>query len=68
MAVLRRASRGAKRVARWQRRVWLAEALSGPVLVLTLVIATTATARRLTRYRRITTAELPSVSEVPATP
>jgi hypothetical protein len=68
MTVLRRASHGAKRVARWQRRVWFAEAMSGPILVLSLVIATTAMARRLTRHRRTTAAGLPNVSDVPPTP
>lgn len=46
MAVLARASRGAKRVARWQRRVWLAETLSGPIVVVVLAIAVAGLTRR----------------------
>jgi hypothetical protein len=63
MTVLRRASHGAKRVARWQRRVWLVEAMSGPMLAVSLIVVATAVARRVTRHRNVTTSRLPSVSD-----
>ncbi|KAA0090880.1 hypothetical protein CIW49_31285 [Mycolicibacterium sp. P1-18] len=53
MAVLARAGRGAKRVARWQRRVWLVETLAGPTVVLALALAATAMARRAGSRRRV---------------
>jgi hypothetical protein len=53
MAVLARASRGAKRVARWQRRVWLAETLAGPIAVVALAVAAAGIARRAGSRRRV---------------
>ena len=51
-AVVARSTRVAKRVARWQRRLWLFESVIGPLLAVTLATGLAVVGWRLIRGRR----------------
>ena len=64
-AVAERSTRVAKRVARWQRRLWLFESVIGPLLAVTLAAGLAMVGWRLIRGRQGAGVRPPNIAAVP---